>query len=156
MEYVPQVQLNDLDVSGSHLERLVHDLLESPLIGQHFTEVQQALVKENLFSLTKLTLRLKSSLRVCFQTGKVHYQYCLLSEQSGIEQLFNQILRPKLRNFILDMYKDISYVLDEYGYASADYQDLVRKRFVNSWETLIDGYKVCQHLSEHKESSTKL
>jgi hypothetical protein len=54
------------------------------------------------------------------------------------------------------MYKDISYVLDEYGYASADYQDLVRKRFVNAWEILIDGYKVCQHLFEHEESSTEL
>jgi len=70
MEYVPQVQLNDLDVSGSHLERLVHDLLESPLIGQHFTEIQQAHVKEKLSSLTKLTLRLKSSLRVCFKSAK--------------------------------------------------------------------------------------
>ena len=40
------------------------------------------------------------------------------------------------------MYKDISYLLDEDGYAAADYQDLARKRFVKSWEALIDGYKV--------------
>lgn len=40
------------------------------------------------------------------------------------------------------MYKDMSYVLDEDGYASADYQNFVRKRFVKAWESLIDGYKV--------------
>jgi len=68
-------------------------------------------------------VRLKSSLRL------------------GIEQLFNQLLRPKLRYFVLDIHKDISYILDEDAYAAADYQDLVRKRFVKAWESLIDGYK---------------
>ena len=62
--------------------------------------------------------------------------------QSGIEQLFNQLLRPKLRTFISDIYKDISYVLDEDGYSTADYQDLTRKRFIKAWEGLVDGYKV--------------
>lgn len=61
--------------------------------------------------------------------------------QAGIEQLFNQLLRPKLRNFIPEIYKDISYVLDEDAYAAADYQDLARKRFIKTWELLIDGYK---------------
>lgn len=59
-----------------------------------------------------------------------------------MEQLFNQLLRPKLRNFILDLYKDVSYILDEDTYATAEYQDIVRKRFIKSWEILIDGYKV--------------
>jgi len=40
------------------------------------------------------------------------------------------------------VYKDVTYILDEDGYAAADYQDLVRKRFIKSWEALIDGYKV--------------
>ena len=33
-------------------------------------------------------------------------------------------------------------MLDEEGYATADYQDLARKRFVKAWEGLVDGYKV--------------
>ena len=59
-----------------------------------------------------------------------------------MEQLFNQLLRPKLRTFIPDVYKDVSYVLDEDGYAAAELQDLVRKRFIKAWEGLIEGYKV--------------
>ncbi|KAF9533336.1 COG4 transport protein-domain-containing protein [Crepidotus variabilis] len=117
------VQLNDLDISTSHLERLVRDVADSPSISQHFLEDQQPIVRDQILSLGNLTLRLKSSLR------------------SGVEQLFNQLVRPKMRTFISDMYKDTSYVLDEDGYATADYQDLTRKRFIRGWEALIDGYK---------------
>jgi conserved oligomeric Golgi complex subunit 4 len=33
-------------------------------------------------------------------------------------------------------------MLDEEGYATADYQDIARKRFIKAWEGLVDGYKV--------------
>lgn len=62
--------------------------------------------------------------------------------QAGIEQLFNQLMRPKLRNLVQDVYTNMSYALDEDGYAQAEYQDLVRKRFVKAWEGLVEGYKV--------------
>lgn len=58
------MQLNDLDVSTSHLERLVHDLTESPLIGQHFVEEEQISVREILSAFSNSIVRLKSSLRV--------------------------------------------------------------------------------------------
>lgn len=51
-------------------------------------------------------------------------------------------MRPKLRNFIPEVYKDVSYVLDEDSYAATEYQDIVRKRFIRSWDTLVEGYKV--------------
>lgn len=51
-------------------------------------------------------------------------------------------MRPRLRTLIPDIYKDVSYVLDEDGYATAEYQDTVRKRFVKVWEGLTNGYKV--------------
>jgi hypothetical protein len=59
-----------------------------------------------------------------------------------VEQLFNQLMRPKLRNLITDVYKDVSYILDDDSYSAAEYQDVVRKRFVKAWEGLVDGYKV--------------
>jgi conserved oligomeric Golgi complex subunit 4 len=40
------------------------------------------------------------------------------------------------------VYKDVSYVLDDDAYALAEYQDVVRKRFVKAWESLVDGFKV--------------
>jgi len=61
--------------------------------------------------------------------------------QIGVEQLFTQLMRPKLRSFITDMYKDVTYSLDEDGYTAAEYHDLVRKRFVKAWENLMEGYK---------------
>lgn len=63
-------------------------------------------------------------------------------DQVGLEQLFNQLIRPKLRTFIGDVHKDISYWLDEDSYAAADYSDMVRKRFIKGWDNLFDGYKV--------------
>ncbi|TRM61706.1 COG4 transport protein-domain-containing protein [Schizophyllum amplum] len=117
------VLLNDLDVSSSHLERLVLDLNESLVISQHFIAAQQLAVKDCLSGFATLTTRLRSNLR------------------TGIDQLFNQLLRPKLRNFIPEMYRDVTYVLDEDAYSVSEYQDTVRKRFVKAWESLLDGYK---------------
>jgi hypothetical protein len=59
-----QILLNDFDVSISHLERLIRDLCDSALITQHFIEEEQFIVKEKILSLSTLTTRLKSSLRV--------------------------------------------------------------------------------------------
>lgn len=53
--------------------------------------------------------------------------------------------------FIPDVYKDVSYVLDDDSYASAEYNDIVRKRFVKAWEGLVEGYKV-GHAPRHRPS----
>lgn len=44
--------------------------------------------------------------------------------------------------FIPDVYKDITYVLDDDSYAASESNDIVRKRFIKAWEGLIEGYKV--------------
>ncbi|KAG6868996.1 hypothetical protein C0993_005654 [Termitomyces sp. T159_Od127] len=59
----------------------------------------------------------------------------------GIEQMFNQLMRPKMRTFITDIYKDVSYILDEDAYSVAEHQDYVRKRFMKAWEGFVDGSK---------------
>jgi hypothetical protein len=79
--------------------------------------------------------------------------------QSGLEELFNQLIRPRLRALIQDVYKDQVYLLDEDGYAAAESNDLIRKRFVKAsallhceccihhlyggqaWEALMSGPK---------------
>ncbi|KAF7295237.1 Cog4 domain-containing protein [Mycena indigotica] len=117
------ILLNDLDLSVSHLERLTRDVMTSPTITQHFLVTQQTTVKEHITVFANISAKIRSALR------------------SGIEQLFNQLLRPKLRTLTTEVYKDVSYVLDEDAYAAAEYQDVVRKRFVKAWESLVDGYK---------------
>ncbi|KAK7043715.1 Golgi transport complex subunit 4 [Paramarasmius palmivorus] len=115
--------LNDLDVSSSHLERLCRDLSSNGPINQFFMALQQEAAKAQLVSLSGLTTKFKSTVRV------------------GVEQLFNQLVRPKLKTFVSEIYKDVTYVLDDEAYSNAEYQDLVRKRFIKKWEQLTDGYK---------------
>ncbi|KAG6910876.1 hypothetical protein DXG01_006559 [Tephrocybe rancida] len=115
--------LNDLDVSSSHLEHLMRDLSGSQTIGQHFTEENQSLVKNCLTTYSNLTAKLRSALRL------------------GIEQMFNQLMRPKLRTIITDVYKDVTYVLDEDAYSIAEHQELVKKRFIKAWDGFVDGFK---------------
>ncbi|KZT66808.1 COG4-domain-containing protein [Daedalea quercina L-15889] len=117
------VLLNDLDISSGHMERLVKELAASSLITQFYIDNEAEGVKASMISFNSLVPKFRSALR------------------AGIEQLFNQLMRPRLRTFISDVYKDVSYVLDEDSYAQAGYNDIVRKRLVKSWETLVDGYK---------------
>ncbi|KAF8212519.1 COG4 transport protein-domain-containing protein [Mycena galopus ATCC 62051] len=117
------ILLNDLDLSSSHLERLTRDLAGNPATIQHFLQVQQPMVKNYIVGFSNLVAKFRSALR------------------SGVEQLFNQLMRPKLRNLITDVYKDVSYVLDDDSYSAAEYNDVVRKRFIKAWEGLVDGYK---------------
>lgn len=110
------------------MERLIRDMSVSQTLEQTFLENEVQGVKDAIGGFSTLVPRFRSTLR------------------AGIEQLFNQLLRPKLRTFLLDVYKEVSYVLDEDGYATAEYQDVVRKRFVKQFDTLFEGYKVIDSL----------
>ncbi|KAJ7632374.1 COG4 transport protein-domain-containing protein [Roridomyces roridus] len=121
--YRTSILLNDLDVSSSHLERLTRDLVANPAINQHFLDVEQPIVKDHMSSFASMVSKFRSALR------------------AGVEQLFNQLMRPKLRNLITEVYKEVSYVLDDESYSAAEYSDVVRKRFIKAWEALVDGYK---------------
>lgn len=125
------------------MERLVKDLLRQPSISQHYTDDEYESVSNAISSLSGLVPKFRSTLRVCFHCLPRHNGAYL--RKMGVEQLFNQLMRPKLRTLISDVYKDVSYVLDDDEYSSAEYQDVVRKRFVKSWESLMDGYKVIHY-----------
>lgn len=62
--------------------------------------------------------------------------------RSGLEQFFGQAIRPRLRPLLDECYRDVTYALGEDAFADAEDQDLVRRRFVRGWETLMDGYRV--------------
>ncbi|KAF5365620.1 hypothetical protein D9758_003147 [Tetrapyrgos nigripes] len=115
--------LNDLDVSSSHLERLIKEMGNVGSINQYFMPSEQPAIRNHINSLSALVTKFRSTLRV------------------GIELLFNQLIRPRLRTFLAEVYKEVSYVLDEDSYATAEYQDLVRKRFIKIWEGLVEEYK---------------
>ncbi|KAJ9115023.1 hypothetical protein QFC22_005351 [Naganishia vaughanmartiniae] len=117
------VLLNDLDVSAQYTDRLVDDLIGSESASQTFLEIELNEVEEQLRDLGDLAGRMRAAAK------------------NGLDQLFNQLTRPGLRSLLEDVYKGISYVLDDDGYAEAEEQDLVRKRFIANWAPLVDGYK---------------
>lgn len=59
-----------------------------------------------------------------------------------MDQVISQLVRPRLRTLPAELLKDVTYLLDEDAFSSADYQDIVRKRFIKSWEALVDGFVV--------------
>ena len=48
-----------------------------------------------------------------------------------------------MRNLVAEVFKDVSYVLDDEAYSTTDSQEYVRKRFIRAWES-VEGYKVGQ------------
>ncbi|KAJ7580996.1 COG4 transport protein-domain-containing protein [Mycena floridula] len=115
--------LNDLDIRRPTWSVYVAISGAHATIGQHFMRVEQPAIKDRISTFASLAGKFRSTMRV------------------GIEQLFNQLIRPKLRTLIPEVYKDVSYVLDDDSYSTAEYQDVVRKRFIKTWDGLMDGYK---------------
>nr|XP_018267044.1 uncharacterized protein I303_01027 [Kwoniella dejecticola CBS 10117]OBR89202.1 hypothetical protein I303_01027 [Kwoniella dejecticola CBS 10117] len=115
------VHLNDLDVSADYMDRLLDDVLAR--LPQVFLKPETHMVEEEVEHLRDISNRFRSTCK------------------AGLEQLFNQLTKPRLRGLLDDSYKDVSYMLDEDSFAEADELDLVRKRFVRAWESLVEGYK---------------
>ncbi|KIR35473.1 hypothetical protein I352_01748 [Cryptococcus deuterogattii MMRL2647] len=121
------IYLNDLDVSADYMERLIDETLQR--LPQVYIEPEMASVKAELEGFRDIGNRFRS---VC---------------KTGLEQLFNQLTRPRLRPILDDAYRDVNYVLDDDSFQGAEELDLVRKRFVKSWDSLILGYR--ETFTEH-------
>lgn len=117
------VYLNDLDISSSHMDRLIRDLIKTPIIPNNFLSVEVKEVRSCINELLDLVPRFQTIVKIC------------------LEQFFNQLIRPRLRSLIPDIYKDIHYQLDSEAFALVESQDLIRKRFVKIWETLTEGIR---------------
>lgn len=125
-----QVYLNNLDTAASYTSRLLAELLASDALPSSF------------FLFTELD-RARTSLSL-LRNSEEKFRAVL---KSGLDHLFNQLVRPKLRPLLSEVYKDVSYKLDEDAYNEAEYRDDVRKRFVKAWETLLSGYRVSPNRS---------
>lgn len=132
VDHPTQVYLNNLDTAASYTSRLLAELSASDALGSAF------------FLFTELD-RARTSFAL-LRSSEDKFRAVL---KSGLDHLFNQLVRPKLRPLLSDVYKDVSYKLDDDAYNEAEYRDDVRKRFVKAWDALLSGYKVrlCSTLS---------
>lgn len=133
--------MNDLDVSADYMERLIDETLQR--LPQVYIEPEMASVKAELEGFRDIGNRFRSVCKVSIPL--IFYLVLVLISilKTGLEQLFNQLTRPRLRPILDDAYRDVNYVLDDDSFQGAEELDLVRKRFVKSWDSLILGYRVC-------------
>lgn len=121
-----QVYLNNLDTAASYTSRLHSELLSSEILNSTFFLASELSLSQQ--SLTSLLPSTTDRFRLVLK--------------GGLDSLFNQLVRPRLRPLLSDVYHAVTYRLDEDGYSDAEYKDEVRKRFVRSWENLLAGYRV--------------
>ncbi|CAG8506943.1 12821_t:CDS:2, partial [Acaulospora colombiana] len=115
------ILLNNLDVSSEYMQRLTSELSALPSINEDDSEkVQKCFDWLN----NNTTNKFKQILA------------------SGIEQLFAQMVRPKIRPILQEAYKDIKYVLSEDEYHEQEANDGFSKRFVHGFDSLIHVYQV--------------
>lgn len=62
-------------------------------------------------------------------------------KKHGIEQLVNQILKPRIRPLYQESYREVKYVLEEDEYNEADIEERFIKRFRQGFGRLIQVYK---------------
>lgn len=116
------VVLNNLDVSALYIQRLSDEALKHAdknlIDGEEYQRLEKALTQLGGMS-DKMKKRLNA----------------------GLEQLFVQTLKPRIRPLYQEAYRDVKYVLDEDEYNEADSNDLFVRRFTQGFSKLIDIYR---------------
>lgn len=118
------VILNNLDVSTDYTHRLAKEVEPNIISGIWLDE-------EN--DVQKTIGYLKN-----FEEFADKFKQLL---QNGIEQLINQILKPRIRPLFQEAYKEVKYVLEEEEYNEADIEERFVKRFRRGFENLINTYR---------------
>ncbi|CAG8665219.1 5938_t:CDS:10 [Ambispora leptoticha] len=122
------ILLNNLDVSCDYIQRLASELQDdatrtlAPLPEDH-EDCRKA--QKSLSSLSDSAIN--------------KFKQIL---QSGLEQLFKQLVKPRIRPILQEAYKDIKYVLNEDEYHDQESNDNFAKRFVNGFDSLLHIYKM--------------
>lgn len=115
------IYLNDLDFSGTYVERLLSEWRAQPPAVWDESELPRVTEELELFGDLALKFRLKC--------------------KAGLDALFANVLRPRVRQLLDEVYKDVRYVLDEDSFADAEERDVVRRRFVRLFTSLTEEYK---------------
>jgi hypothetical protein len=116
------VVLNNLDVSSLYIQRLSEEALDHTdtnlIEGEEYQRLEKALKQ-----LGNMADSMKKRLN------------------AGLEQLFGQTLKPRVRPLFQEAYRDVKYVLDEDEYNEADSNDAFVRRFTQGLSKLIDIYR---------------
>ncbi|KAJ3082538.1 Golgi transport complex subunit 4, partial [Rhizoclosmatium hyalinum] len=130
------VILNNLDTSCDYITKLVKEI--NGEIDRSFGQTSPAAELERLRtclgSLTDYGSSFKRSLMV------------------WVENIFNQMIKPKIRPTMADVCKDVKYVLSDEEYTEADSQDVFFKRFVREFGKIIALFKSTYSPRNHNQN----
>ncbi|KAI8849922.1 eukaryotic translation initiation factor 3 subunit 8 N-terminus-domain-containing protein [Chytridium lagenaria] len=118
------VLLNNIDVSCEYILKLVKEVSNDidVLYASRSTEIRSNM-RTSLMSISDYSASFKKIL------------------MTWVENLFNQTIKPRLRTFLQDSYKDVKYNITEEEYAEQESQDLFVKRFINTLSKVLAPYK---------------
>ncbi|KAJ3025059.1 UNVERIFIED_CONTAM: Golgi transport complex subunit 4 [Siphonaria sp. JEL0065] len=129
------ILLNNLDTSCDYIQKLVKEInseIERSFSTSLPAEVEQ--MKTCLGSLTDYGSSFKRTLMI------------------WVENIFNQMVKPKIRPAIVDVCKDVKYVLSEEEYVDADVQDMFMKRFTREFGKIIALFKSTYSPRNHNQN----
>ncbi|KAJ3243509.1 Golgi transport complex subunit 4 [Chytriomyces hyalinus] len=118
------VALNNLDTSCDYIQKLVKEL---------DAEIDSAFAKLSPAELERIKTCLAS-----LSNYRSSFQKTLMS---WVETIFNQMIKTKIRPTLIDISKDVKYVLSDDEYVEADAQDAFMKRFKRDFGKLVSVFK---------------
>ncbi|CAG8495188.1 1950_t:CDS:10 [Paraglomus brasilianum] len=120
------ILLNNLDMSCIYFQRLSTELQQDTL-----SSLTSLIAEEDIEKIRTLLAWLEDS-----ATGK--FGQIL---ESGLDQLFGQTVKPRIRPLLQEAYRDVKYVLEEEEYHELEANDFFGRRFVNGFNSLQQLYK---------------
>ncbi|KAF9167818.1 Golgi transport complex subunit 4 [Actinomortierella ambigua] len=120
------ILLNNVNISADYLEKLIVEIEQDCVssisaLSEHALEKARAVLAGLSASINKFKQILNS----------------------GIDQLFLQTMKPRLRPLLQDAYKGIKYVVTEEEYAEQEASNSFVNRFMSGFEALIEPLKPC-------------
>ena len=125
-------------------------------LPQVFIDNDIPTVQGELTALANLSHKFRTASKVSTILRASYSSLNLADNQNGLDTLFNQLTKPRLRSLLDDIYRDVTYDLDDDSFAEAEDLDIVRKRFIRAWEQLVDGYRVCPSSSRSTDRSKRV
>ncbi|KAE8210161.1 hypothetical protein CF327_g5934 [Tilletia walkeri] len=115
--------LNVLETSATYVDRLTREIASPQILAHTYTKEEVPVVIKQLQNIGNLSQKFRAAAK------------------TEMDLLFTQIVRPRFRPILLEAYRDVSYLLDDESYAEAEYSDLVRRRFIKGWETVVVPFR---------------
>jgi len=115
--------LNVLETSALYIERLTREIASPQLLAQTYALDEIPIIMKHLRNIGQLSDKFRAAAK------------------TELDLLFTQTVRPRFRPILLEAYRDVSYILNDETYAEAEYSDLVRRRFIKGWETVVVPYR---------------